>query len=475
MKINLYNKLTDDFWFIALVSFALVLNFSWVPGFFADGYLYAGLGKTAATEGHWLIPKLNDSYFQEFYHHLPFVFIWEGWFFKIFGVGFTQARIFISLFNISSILLVYNFLKEKTSREHAFISASLLLLTYPLLRFSRYPNTDLPFMFFSFCVLVCYFNAQRFPQTKRWWLLSGLFLGLAIYSKGLLAIVIPAGIFFHEAVFKKFSGLKKIWSWISLLLAGSFWGLWFLLLKTEGRADIFFNYFKHVSGAVNSGVTHYNHASDYFLYTRHLFIHTGPWIILAAFATYKFFKNKVRDELFTTFFSYFVFVFVFLSFQKVKMGYYLVTLYPPLAILAGYGVMQFPKHLPRIISGFKIFFLLAMSILLVFPLTNKSSRDQGIFRTLEISNDLFPQINEWYVVSGSYPHNDVALLLGFMNKHTVKEIKFDDLIQELEKNQSCNKIVVGFKANLLPLVTEKKLRLMHTFPKDGFASFTNCP
>ncbi len=328
-------------------------------------------------------------------------------------------------------------------------------------------------MFFSFCVLVCYFNAQRFPTKKRWWLLSGIFLGLAIFSKGLLAIVIPAGVFFHEAVFKKFSGLKNIWSWISLIIAGSFWGLWFLLLKTQGREDIFFSYFNHVSGAVNSGVTHYNHASDYLLYTRHLLIHTGPWILLAAFAAFKFFKNKVRDELFTTFFSYFVFV--FLSFQKVKMGYYLVTLYPPLAILAGYGIMQFSKHIEKIIFGFKVFFLLAMALLLVFPLTNKSSRDQGIFRTLEITSDLYPQINEWYVVSGSYPHNDVALLLGFMNKHTVKEIKLDNLKQELETNLGCNKIVVGFKNDLATLVSEKKLRLVHTFPKDGFASFTNCP
>jgi hypothetical protein len=126
--------------------------------------------------------------------------------------------------------------------------------------------------------------------------------------------------------------------------------------------------------------------------------------------------------------------------------------------------MQFSKHIEKIIFGFKVFFLVAMALLLVFPLTNKSSRDQGIFRTLEITSDLYPQINEWYVVSGSYPHNDVALLLGFMNKHTVKEIKLDNLKQELETNLGCNKIVVGFKNDLESHLSQRWLRQLYQLP-----------
>ena len=77
--------------FLAIVVYA---QQAWVSGFFHDGYLYASLGKNAAIKDFWLIPHYTEQIYSRFSHHLPFIFILEGIFFKIFGASNTTARLF---------------------------------------------------------------------------------------------------------------------------------------------------------------------------------------------------------------------------------------------------------------------------------------------------------------------------------------------------------------------------------------------
>lgn len=51
----------------SLLFTVLVFNQSWVPGMFHDGTLYSALGKNAALYGHWLVPKMSDTYYSQFF------------------------------------------------------------------------------------------------------------------------------------------------------------------------------------------------------------------------------------------------------------------------------------------------------------------------------------------------------------------------------------------------------------------------
>lgn len=207
-------------------------------GMFHDGYLYAAFGKHALTLDKWLIPHLSQSTYAEFFHHTPFLFIFEGLFFKIFGVSYASARLFVLFFLFVTAFYFFSFLKKEKKHVHALVWAILFLTLPPLLKKSRFPNIDLPLMLFTTLSLVEAYKAIAYEKVNRWWS-SGLFFGFALLTKGPLAFHIALVLFLFIAIEKKWSLLKQWRVWAGFSLGLFMFALWPIALNIYGRIDIF--------------------------------------------------------------------------------------------------------------------------------------------------------------------------------------------------------------------------------------------
>ena len=253
------NAYLNSWFFIFIGAIVLYCQQAWVSGFFQDGYLYATFGKNAAMFDFWLVPHLSDSTYNEFKQHTPGLFIIEGLFFKLFGVGYLQARLFGAIFAIATVLVLYFWVKRERGALFAWVSSSILLLMPPLIKKSRFPNMDFPLMFFILCGLIFYFNALK--GKKYSWYICGIFWGLSLLIKGPMAVLLPLSIFIHIIFTKKWKTLFNIHSWGGLLLGILIFSSWPIALHLVGKDYIFHKYLESIfvfSIGGSRGITEYS-------------------------------------------------------------------------------------------------------------------------------------------------------------------------------------------------------------------------
>jgi 4-amino-4-deoxy-L-arabinose transferase-like glycosyltransferase len=387
-----FHRKGDPYSLLPLMFLAIVvyLQQAWVPGFFHDGYLYAAFGKHASELGHWLIPHLNQSTYAEFPDHSPFLFIVEGLFFKVFGSGVIQARLFAAFFSIGAVCGLYLFLQKNTDRKRAFYSTLLFISIYPLIKKTRFPNMDVAIMLTMMIALFSYY--------KEKWFACGLFSGVTMLIKGPIAFLIPLSILVHIIVTKGWTKLKHTSPWISFLLAFLIFSLWPFLLLINGRFDIFEKYihstFFHTISGGRGLVDYQFHAYLVFLLkqTPHLFI----LVLLATI--------RKKDELTKFSLTVFYTIFIFLTVQKLKYSHYLIPLYPFYALAAGEFVSKIAKKWDeKLTFSIKILGPILALVLLIFPLTTKIKRDKELFKTKEVVGGLNVKPNAWAIIGESYP------------------------------------------------------------------------
>lgn len=398
---------------------------------FYDGHLYAAFGKNAAEKGFWLVPHLAENAYSRFDQHPPFIFILEGLFFKIFGVNQVAARVFISLFSLGTLSVLYKSVKRLIGEKEAFISSFLFLLIPALLKKSRFPNMDVPLMLFSFITLLNYYLGVVSEKKSLFhWTLCGIFFGLSLLTKGAMGAIIPAAIGFHILFTKNWKVLLEKGFWLAFLMGLLIFSLWPLSLYLSGNYEIFEGYLGYVFGlskgeaATDFHAPFYTHLLFYSKQVPHLWF---PFLVSIVPA----FKEKRPFHQFIV--SSFVGMVFLLSLSSVKVSNYLLPTYPFLAIGACYGLMPlFEKEGP--FSKFKKFMILVAVatplVLLIFPLTNKSSRDKPLFKTKKVLETLHITPKEWVIVDDSYPYWNVANWAAWKGAGLVRQIKRDQILDK---------------------------------------------
>ncbi len=402
-----------------IVGIIVLLQYAWVPGFFQDGYIYAAFGKYAAELGLWLIPHLSNHLYDEFYQHIPFIFILEGLFFKVFGSSFLTARIFIAVFTLLTGFFIYRLIKKYGDEKWAYFSAALFFIIPALIKKARFPNTDIPLMLFVLLSVYAYWNF--FIKKQNWqWIVSGFFLGCALLTKGPLALMIVSGVFVHLLLTRNIGVLKTIWPWAGLLTAFLVFFIWPLSLASIGRIDVFFDYLKSifVHTLVDArGVE----SNSYFAYLFFFLKQTSIWFLLSIWTTIRlvndFYYKKREDQFLILIAGMFWINLILMSFIKFKYSQYLIPLYPFMVILAAWPLARLGGAVVRHFSfSYKLLAVIMLFFFLVFP-QGKIKRDAEIFKALEISQALPKPVDSWIIVNDSYSYYNAANLLAFMNHH----------------------------------------------------------
>lgn len=271
-----------------------------------------------------------------------------GVFYKTFGVGFLQARIFIFIMSVIFLVVYYVFIKFFFGKEISFLSTSLLVSTSAFLFSSHFLRFDIPLLISFFLPLTTLFLYLKNGQ-KIMLFLSGFFVCLT-----------------YEFHFNGILYALTFFVCYFLLIRKSF-----LILFSGVSFYLLIHVLIHVVGNVNLYLEHRN----YFF----LVDHTPPLFsfdLMKMLAEEKvrylnYFKGLSALELvlvFPTFFLAFSknicikFIFVFsiifmlnlMFFSANKSGFYFIHLIPFYCLLFSYLLKRLGNYLSWAIFGILI-------------------------------------------------------------------------------------------------------------------------
>ena len=302
-----------------------------------DESIYAAVSKEILENGDWLTLRWN----REIWFEKPPLYFWlTALTYSILGITEFAARFWSAVLGVVGVVAVYFFGKEMFGRLDGFSSAMILASTVHWVLQSRNGTLDVPTATFMILTLYFFWKARTAP---RFWKFSGIFFGLTFMTKSVVAVIplLVMGIFavlevFYERSLKKYP-LKSIL--FSCLLVFLFVVLpWHLAMYSLHGKDFINEYFFYHVLARTKGIE--GHAKPWFWYFV-VFQHWARyWYLAFLGAIYLLAGFLIRDGVKKHLKRFFLFLWFFATFlvfsvSRSKIEWYLVPIYPAVALLVG--------------------------------------------------------------------------------------------------------------------------------------------
>ncbi len=286
--------------------------------------------------------------FQPFWEKPP-LFIWmQALSMNMFGVGEFAARLPNAICGIVTLLLVFSIGKRTFDERFGFLWALAFAGSFLPHFYFKSGIIDPWFNLFIFCGIYYFIlfsnneNASENNSTNnKRLLLSALFIGLGIMTKGPVALLVFILCLLAYAAIKRFRSPAIRWrqALLFFLAVGLCGGMWFIVEALRGRFDVimeFINYQLRLLRTEDSG-----HGGPFFYHFVILLIGCFPASILALRA---FGKNDA-DTPFQKHFKVWmiillVIVLLLFSLVKTKIVHYSSLCYFPLSWLAAYSIYR---------------------------------------------------------------------------------------------------------------------------------------
>jgi 4-amino-4-deoxy-L-arabinose transferase-like glycosyltransferase len=298
-----------------------------------DEINFAEASREMLATGNYAIPQIA---FEPFWEKPPLFFWLQVICMKIFGVNEFAARFPNAVCGVLTLLLLYR-LGKKLVNEHfgwmwVLIYAGSLL---PQLYFKSGiidPWFNL-FIFLAVYQLASYSELQHNRPAKRI-ILAGLFTGLAVMTKGPVALLIVGlcyGVFAIAARFKNF--MRPLHILLFLLVTALAGGIWFIALLVNGQQHIiteFILYQVRLFQTEDAG-----HGGPFFYHFIILLVGCFP---AAALSILSMWAGKRENSTPKHFHSWMLILFwvtlILFSIVKTKIVHYSSLCYFPLTYLA---------------------------------------------------------------------------------------------------------------------------------------------
>ncbi|MCB9060478.1 MAG: glycosyltransferase family 39 protein [Halobacteriovoraceae bacterium] len=404
----------------SLLFTVLVFNQSWVPGMFHDGTLYSALGKNAALYGHWLVPKMSDTYYSQFFEHPPLISISLGILFKIFGVSWTTSRLFNLFFGLASLFMIWKYCLRFHNSRVAQFAIVLFTMCFPIIRICRFPNMDMAIVLFS---IICFYFYKLSVETgKVHFIPLGISFGIALSFKGHASFFIPLIICIDYASSNQFSYKKTLLYFCGFLLGLLIFSIWPISLYLTNNFHGFNYWFERqfISTVVKGRD---NEESNFFGYI--LILLRGS--IFLVIPTIYLFRNKFNLKKYRFLLVWILGILIPYSFMKFKLGHYIAPIYPALCISSAIVIIESFEFAPYRFNQFLKYITAIISIILLcFPLTSRIRRDKDLIKILDyINTEKFMQKN-LILNEGSYALWNFANLVSFMTEKNPVVKKIDE-------------------------------------------------
>jgi len=309
--------------FLAVFSISILGTLGLRPLYKADESRYAEIPREMVASGDWVTPRLNGL---KYFEKPPLQYWATAASFSVFGEHDWAARLWSALAAIGGIFLVFASGRKLFSVEAGALGA-LVLAGCPLYVLLAQINTlDMALSFFLGAAILAF-------ALGRYYLFWAA-CALAVLSKGLIGIVLPAGaIGLYILVKWDWSLLKKMRIPTGLLLFLAICAPWFILVSMRNAefAHFFFiqEHFQRFTTKMHGRY------QPMWFFVPILLAGLAPWL-LPFFASLKnLFKRQQGFDPALLLALWCIVVFVFFSISGSKLPSYILPMFPAPALLIG--------------------------------------------------------------------------------------------------------------------------------------------
>ncbi|WP_425060734.1 Undecaprenyl phosphate-alpha-4-amino-4-deoxy-L-arabinose arabinosyl transferase [Sporomusa carbonis] len=319
-----------EFWFVALIAATIMFFYlGGIPLLDPDEPVYGETPKEMLRFNEYLSPRI----YGEYWYDKPPMYYWlVAGAFRLFGMNEFAARFPSALLGVAGVLAVYLFGRQLFNRRAAMAGALVLATSVEYFYLGKAAVTDITL---NFCLMLSLLGFI----TKRYSLMY-IFAGLATVTKGPVGFLFPGAIIFlYLAATRRFELLRemKILKGIILFAVTALPWYWFMY-NTHGSAFIdtflgFHNVTRFTSPEHPEGVLWY-----YFIPV--LILGFFPWTsILVQSVWCSLTKSSFEQNRILLFLNIWAaFIFTFFTISQTKLVSYILPVYPPLALIAGWYI-----------------------------------------------------------------------------------------------------------------------------------------
>ena len=402
-----------------------------------------------------LVPMTGDEvYFVEwgrhldygYYDHTPMV----GWFLAAM-LYFGDAPVWLRLPQILIVTFIgwaiYRLLRD---RHPQAVMAAILFLIAPVNILGMLITTDTPLLLWSFLSALCFYRAQE-RDAPGWYLLAGLMLGLAFFSKffaGLLGVAYVLYILFFVR-----RGWRP-WRGIGLIILGA---LPFIFLNLLWNYyNCWDNYLFNLLNRTEGNHFSFKLTGKYLLTLIYLL---SPAVVYYYIKEWRSVREKIGSGVFIGLFMI-PFALFFLLSLWVSIGlHWLLSFYP--FVFIGMGLVFSATALRRtfyFMLPYTLVHVLALSVMLfigsdLFRDNENTYKDLVYgFYSDEIVEGLKPYQKDYILATDSYTESAVLSyrtgvhvpVLGIGSHHA----RQDDIITDFRKLDGKNIVLISYSSKL---------------------------
>src|SRR3954464_2855968 len=330
---------------------------------------YAEISREMAVTGDWVTPRLNGfKYFEK-----PPLQYWAGAAaMALFGVHAWAARLWTALMALAGIALVYC-TGRRLFGPPAGAAAAALLAGAPLyLAYGQFNTLDMGVSVFLSAAIFAFAVAQRpaaeavggaLVRGRRRWMLAGwAACALAVLSKGLIGIVLPAAtVALYMIVRRDWALLRRLELVRGTALFLAITAPWFVAVSMRNPEFAHFFFVQEHFQRCSTTMHHRSHPAWYFIPV--LAGGVVPFLLLIGAAWPAALRRPgpgFPQPLFLQ--EWALVVFVFFSASGSKLPGYILPLVPALALLGGeYVARAAPRRLLIVQSSAMALFGLALA------------------------------------------------------------------------------------------------------------------
>lgn len=326
------NKLDKGFWLVAFISIIIIFfNLGGIPLLDPDEPVYAETPKEMIAFNDYISPRI----YGEYWYDKPPMYYWlVAGSFKLFGINEFAARFPSAFLGVICVLSVYLFARKLFSREAAIAGALVLATSIEYFYLTKAAVTDITLLLCLTLSLLCFIQKSYYFMY--------FFAGLATVTKGPIGLLFPGGIIFlYLLATRSFGQVKKMkivsGTILYALVAVPWYGAMYSL---HGSAFIdtflgFHNITRFTSPEHPEGVLWY-----YFIPV--LILGFFPWTGVLVQSVWTSLTNSSSEEqhklIFLNIWAWFIFLFFTVS--RTKLVSYILPMYPPLAMIAGWYIAR---------------------------------------------------------------------------------------------------------------------------------------
>jgi 4-amino-4-deoxy-L-arabinose transferase-like glycosyltransferase len=308
-----------------------------------DEAFYAGVSREIVKTGDWIHLRWAGSPWSD----KPPLYMWvTAALFKTIGINEFAVRFFSAICGAGTVMLAYLLGLRLYGRREAFASALILLSTWHFILIGRQGMLDVPLTFFA--ALAIYLFVIRESSSKALLFLP-IAIALAFMTKSIAAFFIPLVIILSLVLAKDIRILKDRRFILGLAVAAAFVIWWHVMAYMKyGQSFIDGYLLKHFVTRTREAVD--GHSGGLLTYFNVISNKGRPWgtagLVMIPVMIYRAFVKKEKEHLIPLLWA--ASLLVLYSPQNTKLHWYIMPIYPALALMAGWGLVKLSGRYAKI-------------------------------------------------------------------------------------------------------------------------------